>query len=253
MEIWNSCLNLELNQTNHKIYFLYTLYPLQVAIARCNFGPLRKPRYKHHRKGIQKAVDGVGAVFPRTHKRILLEKETDPSLHGVTNTTSGSTFSFTEMGFNTSTHKGTPDQIVGKSAETMAHELFVHARHDLNNNKAKQPQTSAAHDHDQMHEPGHRDEFLGVARNTFNQMDNAQQKSAFAHEYHSDVFSEISGSGATTDEKQERKAWARSRRDSMLDAIQHPYSHSWTGQGDTQRHLQRRMRTIRAQMGYDDD
>ena len=221
--------------------------------ARVQIGSqLSKPRYAAHRRGIDKAIDGVGAVFPTSHRRILLEKDNDPSLHGVTNTVSGSTFSYSEMGFNTTSHTGTPDQITGKAAETMAHELFVHARHDLHNNKHGLAQTTGAHDHDQMHDPSHRNEFLGAAQRTFNQMDNAAQKTAFAEEYRKDIFSEVNSSGAGADDKRERKQWARARRDSMVDAIQHPYSHSWTGQGDSQQHLRRKMREMRAKMGYED-
>ena len=197
--------------------------------AKVSFGSkISKARYKHHRTGIEKAAQGVGSVFPSTHRRILLEQDNDPELHGVTNTVSGSTFNYAEIGFNTSSHTGTPDEIIGKSAQTFSHELFVHARHDLNNNSRKKGQSSGSHDHDQMHKPSHRYDFLGASRRTFNLLDNAAQKRAFAVEYGKDVFSEIQSSDISAKEKQRRGKWVLARRNSMVDAISNPQRHAWT-------------------------
>ncbi|HKV10204.1 MAG TPA: hypothetical protein VJ725_18830 [Thermoanaerobaculia bacterium] len=80
----------------------------------------------------------------------------------------------------------------------------------------------------EVHAPETRREHLDAAHETFNSLGSAAQKRAFVKSWHSDVNSQINldetlGKG----EKRARRDWVLKRRNSMINAIQHPEKHEW--------------------------
>lgn len=174
------------------------------------------------------ARDGVGDAFNKGYDRLKLGHTKSKSSYAYTQ--DGSSKRQMVIKFNPTSHPGTTeDERIGRLAETLTHEMHVHARRDLDAHFHKAADSSADSDHERMHDPAHRDEFLSASRSTFNHLDNPAQRQAFAGEWQKDMNSEVSDAGLDSTSLAARKEWIKERRNSFDDAVAHPETHSWTG------------------------
>lgn len=102
---------------------------------------------------------------------------------------------------------------IGRLAATFTHELAIHGP-----NLRGDPDE----EHTAMASPEGRQHYLAAAHRTFNELDNAKQKRAFANEWKSDIFNHLKRENLPRGEKVRRRQWATREHQIMLDAITSP-------------------------------
>jgi hypothetical protein len=124
------------------------------------------------------------------------------------------------------------DTQVGRLAATFTHELALHAKNAPNSG------TTEEAEHRSMFEKAGRKQYLQASRRTFNELHNNEQKRAFVSEWYRDVKGHSHGAEVEKIELRpeqvperrkfsDSRQWAKTRRNSMLDAIENPGNHPW--------------------------
>lgn len=175
----------------------------------------------------RRAKKGMGSIFRSGFRTLGIRIKKPMSSHAYTR--ASSVAGKLIIKFNPAKHKGsTLDRRIGRLTQTLAHEMYLHARRDLRAQRKGIAASSAESDHGRMHSPGHRDGFLSASRRTFKTLANAEQKRAFAKSWFKDMKNEIEDAdGLSAPEQTQRVQWARERRNSMIDAITNPDDHEW--------------------------
>ncbi|MGB1109838.1 MAG: hypothetical protein ACPG4N_05755, partial [Gammaproteobacteria bacterium] len=124
-----------------------------------------------HKRAATAAATGVGPVFPDGHHEIEIKRNTSTGSHAYTS--DASTANRQKISYNPKKHKSNnADRRIGKLAQTLSHEMYVHARNNAQRRDQGLPDLSAATEHEQMHAPAHRQGFLDASRRVFKELDN---------------------------------------------------------------------------------
>lgn len=90
---------------------------------------------------------------------------------------------------------------IGRLAQTFTHELYVHGRHGLGRDDPDQ-------DHDEMHDPATRDEYLDITKQALARLQHRAQQRAFLHAWKLDMLFQIKTATDLTDtERRKRRLW----------------------------------------------
>jgi hypothetical protein len=102
---------------------------------------------------------------------------------------------------------------IGQLASTFTHELAVHGKNPPQRDK-ESPEPEE--EHNAMHDPATREEYLNVSLATHDSLENVKQKKAYARSWLKDMNFQIDDDESLDEvEKQARREWAQSQKDLM--------------------------------------